>query len=81
MLTITGRSPKSAKVRSRSANTQSETGLAVVIRETTRLWRKHGLGYDQTKYVVEHVAASLPWHRPPDVDAASIVWTALKSNA
>jgi len=59
MLTITGRSPKSAKVRSRSTNTQSETGLAAVIRETTRLWRKHGLGYDQTKYVVEHVRGEL----------------------
>ncbi len=28
-------------------------------RETTRLWRKHHLGYDQTKYVVEQVRRRL----------------------
>ena len=39
--------------------TQSETGLAAVIRETTRLWRRHDLGYDQPKYVVEHVRREL----------------------
>jgi len=34
-------------------------GLAAGIRETTRLWRRHDLGYDQTKYVVEHVRREL----------------------
>jgi hypothetical protein len=29
--------------------------LDVVIQQTLRLWRKHHLGYDQTKYVVERV--------------------------
>jgi integrase/recombinase XerD len=46
------------------SNTQSSTGLTVVIRETTRLWRKHGLGYDQTKYVVEHVRRELALTQP-----------------
>jgi hypothetical protein len=41
------------------SKTQSVTGLAAVIRETTRLWRRHDLGYDQTKYVVEHVRREL----------------------
>ena len=35
-----------------------------MIRETTRLWRKHHLGYDQTKYVVEQVRRRLDL-RPP----------------
>jgi hypothetical protein len=39
-----------AEVRSHSLNTLSEAGLTAVIRETTRLWRKHDLGYDQTTY-------------------------------
>jgi integrase/recombinase XerD len=43
-----------------------------VIRETTRLWRKHHLGYDQTKYVVEQVRRRLgltpPATRPRTVE-------------
>ncbi|MDQ6876460.1 MAG: hypothetical protein M3082_01935 [Candidatus Dormibacteraeota bacterium] len=38
-----------AERRGHASKTQSETGLAAVIRETTRLWRRHDLGYDQTK--------------------------------
>ena len=30
-----------------------------MIRETTRLWRKHHLSYDQTKHVVEQVRRRL----------------------
>src|SRR5438128_4008393 len=56
---ITSRAPNQAKVRCNSPNTHSEAGLTAVIRETTRLWRKHDLGYDQTKYVVEHVRRQL----------------------
>ena len=59
MLAITGRLPNRARMRSRSPNTHSLAGLTAVIRETTRLWRKHELGYDQTKYVVEHVRQQL----------------------
>jgi hypothetical protein len=39
-------------------------GLAAVIRDTPRLWRRHGLGYDQTKYVVEHVHRELALTQP-----------------
>jgi integrase/recombinase XerD len=46
-------------VRGQSSITRSQADLAAVIRETTRLWRKHDLGYDQTKYVVEHVRHQL----------------------
>ena len=35
-----------------------------MIRETSRLWRKHHLGYDQTKYVVEQVRRRLGLHAP-----------------
>jgi integrase/recombinase XerD len=34
-------------------------GLADIVLETVRLWRKHHLGYDQTKYVVEQVRRRL----------------------
>jgi hypothetical protein len=51
--------PNRAKVRGHPPKTHSEIGLAAVIGDTVRLWRKHGLGYDQTKYVVEHVRRQL----------------------
>jgi len=53
------RTPNRAERRGRTSKTQSDAGLAAVIRDTARLWRKHGLGYDQTKYVVEHVRRDL----------------------
>ena len=46
-------------MRGQAAKAQSNSGLAAVIRDTTRLWRKHGLGYDQTKYIIEHVRREL----------------------
>jgi integrase/recombinase XerD len=46
-------------VRSHPPKAHFEIGLAGLIRETARLWRKHGLAYDQTKYVVEHVRRQL----------------------
>src|SRR5713226_3847703 len=33
--------------------------LGPVVQETFRLWRKHHLGYDQTKYVVEQIRRRL----------------------
>jgi hypothetical protein len=55
---MVGRSrPKRAKVRSTKA--QFAAGLAGIISETTRLWRKRHLGYDQTKYVVEQARLGL----------------------
>ncbi len=59
--------PKARKPRERrgqTAKAPSRTDLAAVVRETMRLWRKHHLGYDQTKYVVEQVRHRLDL-RPP----------------
>ncbi len=50
---------KRAKVRGNSPKTQSPLGLADIVLETVRLWRKHHLGYDQTKYVVEEARRRL----------------------
>src|SRR4030095_11947777 len=55
---------KRRKVRGKYTNTQFDEGLADVVRETTRLWRKYRLGYDQTKYVVEQARRGLLL-RPP----------------
>jgi hypothetical protein len=44
---------KHAKVRGNPSKAQFPAGLAEIVSETVRLWRKHHLGYDQTKYVVE----------------------------
>jgi len=52
------------KVRGKRTNTQFVDGLGDVVRETTRLWRKHHLGYDQTKYVVEQVRRRLTLQPP-----------------
>jgi hypothetical protein len=49
------RSPR-RKLRGQKANPHS---LDEVIQDTFRLWRKHHLGYDQTKYVVERVRRRL----------------------
>ena len=38
--------------------------LDQVIRDTFRVWRKHHLGYDQTKYVVERVRRRLTLQPP-----------------
>jgi len=38
--------------------------LDPVVQETLRLWRKHHLGYDQTKYVVERVRRRLALEPP-----------------
>jgi integrase/recombinase XerD len=45
-----------AKLRGQRAIPQS---LDLVFQQTLRLWRKHHLGYDQTKYVVERVRRRL----------------------
>jgi integrase/recombinase XerD len=45
--------------RSQTAKARSRGDLSEVVRETTRLWRRHHLGYDQTKYVVEQVRRRL----------------------
>src|SRR5262245_16371410 len=52
------------QVRGQHTNTHFDEGLADVVRETTRLWRKYHLGYDQTKYVVAQARRGLRL-RPP----------------
>jgi integrase/recombinase XerD len=64
--------PKTRERRGQIAKAPSRADLAEVIRETTRLWRKHHLSYDQTKYVVERVRRQLglapPATRPRTVE-------------
>ena len=50
---------KRRKVRGNPPKAQSPAGLAEIVSETVRLWRKHHLGYDQTKYVVEQARRRL----------------------
>jgi integrase/recombinase XerD len=50
---------KRAKVRGDSGKAQFSSSLAEIISETVRIWRKHHLGYDQTKYVVEQARRRL----------------------
>src|SRR5512147_2578012 len=63
---------KAGKRRGQKPIAPSRTDLAGVIRQTTRLWRKHHLDYDQTKYVVEQVRRRLglaaPATRPRTVE-------------
>jgi integrase/recombinase XerD len=55
------RSPRGQR-RGQLANTHS---LDDVVQGTFRLWRKHHLDYDQTKYVVERVRRRLALEPPP----------------
>jgi hypothetical protein len=55
--------------------------LAEVARATSRLWRKHHLSYDQTKYVVERARRALGVSRPAPAGARSSAWTTPKSSS
>ena len=50
---------KRRKLRGQAAKAQSSSPLAALIRDTSRLWRKHHLSYDQTKHIVEQVRRRL----------------------
>jgi integrase len=50
---------KRAKVRGNPGKAQFPSSLAEIVSETVRIWRKHHLGYDQTKYVVEQARRRL----------------------
>src|SRR5450755_3753832 len=50
---------KRAKVRGNPEKAQFSSSLAEIVSETVRIWRKHHLGYDQTKYVVEQARRRL----------------------
>jgi len=45
--------PKREKVHGKLPTAHFASGLSETLSETVRLWRKHHLAYDQTKYVVE----------------------------
>ena len=67
--TTASRGHQSSRVRGQYDETNS---LQAVVRATAKLWRKHHLTYDQTKYVVEQARRSLqlaaPQHRRRTVD-------------
>ena len=56
--------PKRAGVRGKSAKTHFTSGLTEIVSKTVRLWRKHHLGYDQTKCVVEQARRRLKLQSP-----------------
>jgi hypothetical protein len=56
--------PQRAGVRGKSEKTHYASGLTEIVSETVRLWRKHHLGYDQTKYVVEQARRRLKLQSP-----------------
>lgn len=57
--------PKSVQRRSSNQKAKLAPGtLATVIRETTHLWRKYHLNYDQAIQVAKHVRARLELERP-----------------
>jgi integrase/recombinase XerD len=62
-MTATKRS-KQTKVRGHFGNTQFQAAFADVIQDTVRLWRRHHLDYDQTKYVVEQARRNLSLQPP-----------------
>lgn len=53
-------------MRGKQSKAHFTSGLSEIVSETVRLWRKHHLGYDQTKYVVEQARRRLKL-RPPGV--------------
>jgi hypothetical protein len=55
--------------------------LELVIQQTLRLWRKHHLGYDQTRYVVEGARRHLGLEPSAPGSAPCPAWTKVKSNA
>jgi len=59
--------PNAAQVRGQIAKAHSSNAnpeLTSVIEQTVKLWRKHHLDYDQTRYVVEQVRKSLQLASP-----------------
>ena len=52
------------ELRGPTAKAQFASDLSIIIGETSRLWRKHHLSYDQTKYVIEQVRHELKVEAP-----------------
>jgi integrase/recombinase XerD len=51
-------------VRGQKPKAKSSQDMTEVLRETTKLWRKHHLSYDQSRYVVEQVRRALQLSAP-----------------
>ena len=51
-------------MRTQSQKAKSDTGLQVVIQATEKLWRRHHLTYDQTRYVAKEARRALKVKRP-----------------
>ena len=56
-------------MRTPSVKTQS-VPLDTVITDTLKLWRRHHLTYDQTRYVAKEVRRALAIARPPRANAS-----------
>lgn len=54
------------ELRSQKASAKFAGDLGDIIRETTKLWRKHHLSYDQSKYVIERVRRDLQLQAPKE---------------
>jgi integrase/recombinase XerD len=51
-------------MRTQSQKAKSDPDLQVVIKATEKLWRRHHLTYDQTRYVAKEVRRALEIERP-----------------
>jgi integrase/recombinase XerD len=51
-------------VRGQKPQAKSPQDMTEVLRETTKLWRKHHLSDDQSRYVVEQVRRALQLSAP-----------------
>ena len=62
---MAGRSrPKREKVRGKRPKAHFASGLSETVSQTVRLWRRHHLPSDQTKYVVEQARRRLKLQPP-----------------
>ena len=52
-------------VRGQTTEAKSPQDMTEVLRETTKLWRKHHLSYDQSRYVVAQVRRTLQLSASP----------------
>ncbi|MDH3598931.1 MAG: tyrosine-type recombinase/integrase [Candidatus Tectomicrobia bacterium] len=52
-------------MRTQSQKAKSDPDLQAVIKATEKLWRRHHLTYDQTRYVAKEVRRALEVQRPP----------------
>ena len=52
------------RLRGQTPKANSPQDMTEVLRETTKLWRKHHLSYDQSRYVVAQVRQALQLAAP-----------------